>query len=756
MEDIAERRRTEEERDRLFNLSIDLLCVAGFDGYLKDLNPAWTRTLGWSEDELKASPWLDFVHPDDRPATLEAGQQLLRGEPTHDFENRYRCKDGSYRWLSWNSFPLTGEQMIFAVVRDVTQQKEADRALVDSEQRFRNIVSASPMGMHMYELRDDDDLVLIDANEAADELTGVETGERIGMTIEEAFPNLAGTEVPQRYREIARTGATWKKEDLFYEDNQISGAFEVHALRTGPDRMAVMFFEITDRKRAEEDIRKFKTISDHATYGAAIADADGILRYVNPALAAMHGRDLDEMIGSHISICHAEDYVAEMNELIRRVFDDGGIAGEEVEHVRRDGTRFTTLMSVTLITDETENRPLYLAGTMIDITERKDMEERLRQSQKLESIGHLAGGVAHDFNNMLGGIIGAAELLKAELDDHEDDRAELVDVILDAAERTADLTTKLLSFSRKGRVISKPVDLHATVLAVVELLKHSIDRRITVMTELEAEMHTIVGDPSQLQNAILNLCINARDAMPRGGTLMIVTENVVLDDAACSNTDFDVEPGDHVRVSITDTGIGMSRETLEYIFDPFFTTKGPDKGTGLGLAAVYGTVKDHNGLLQVDSEPGRGTAFHLCLPLGKAEVREISRRLPEAPRGSGRILVIDDEPVVRTMANAMLKGLGYEVLLAEDGIHGIEVYKEQSERVDLVLLDMVMPRMNGEDCFRELQQLDPEVKVLMTSGFPGNAAMEQLETEGLLGIVRKPFRRKEIAEAMINALRSRR
>ena len=400
-----------------------------------------------------------------------------------------------------------------------------------------------------------------------------------------------------------------------------------------------------------------------------------------------------------------------------------------------------------------DGSPLRVIGTEEDITKRKQVEDQLRQSEKMQAIGQLAGGVAHDFNNMLGGIIGASELLNKQLAKN-DKAVKFTDMITNTAERAAELTDKLLAFSRKGKSVSTPVDIHGSINEATAILERSIDKRITLNSKLEASCHEVIGDPSQLQNTILNIGLNARDAMPDGGDLTITTENVELNEKYCQSSSANLSPGNYILISISDTGTGIPRDIVDNIFEPFFTTKEQGKGTGLGLAAVYGAVREHKGDVRVYSELEEGSVFHIFLPVQKHSISSqasTSEITPVVSRGQ-TILLIDDEDIIRTVGSHTLEDMGFEVILAENGEEGVAMYREHRYTIDLVILDMVMPRMNGREAFRAIRKLDSQAKVIMSSGFAKDAKMAELIEEGLAGFIKKPFRQSELSKILSETL----
>ncbi len=379
-----------------------------------------------------------------------------------------------------------------------------------------------------------------------------------------------------------------------------------------------------------------------------------------------------------------------------------------------------------------------LLAMIRDVTERNQFELQQRQRQKMDSLGQLAGGIAHDYNNMLTGIMGSADLL---LQRHRGDPSERhLRLILRASERAADLTRKLLTFARVGRGLLATVDVHNVVRDTVAMLEHSIDKRIRIRTSLDAGLSTVSGDASQLQSALLNLGVNARDAMPEGGELLFATAERTLDGSEITALAIPVEPGRYLELRVSDTGTGMAEEVISHIFEPFFTTKPIGKGTGLGLAAVFGTIRDHHGSVRVESRLGSGTTFRLYLRLSEAAPARARDERAPAPRARrGTVLVIDDEEIARDTMCAMLGQLGFEVLSARDGVEGVEVFIGARARINVVFIDMEMPRMRGVDCLRRLQQIAPEVCAVLCSGFARDSTPELLRSEGFRAQLTKPY-----------------
>lgn len=387
-----------------------------------------------------------------------------------------------------------------------------------------------------------------------------------------------------------------------------------------------------------------------------------------------------------------------------------------------------------------------------DVSKEYELEEQLNQSRKMDAIGQLAGGVAHDFNNMLSGIIGASELLQIRL---KEDKLSMknLQLVIKSADRAASLTQKLLEFSRKKCPESLVIEMHDTLKDTVSLLENTLDKNIKITLDFKAKLSKVLGDPTQLQNTFINLAINASHSMPEGGEINLLTRNIYLDDLFCRESSFPISAGHYIEVEVLDAGCGIPEEHLKKIFEPFFTTKNQSAGTGLGLSSVLGTVQNHKGVISVYSEVGTGTSFRIYLPLTSGDAQEI-RISTEVIYGAGCILVVDDEPVMRTVAKAILEELGYEVLLAENGQKGLELYKAEHHKIDLVILDMLMPVMNGKQCFEKLQKANPTVKVILSSGFSKEEDVLEMKEKGLRKFVRKPFRSSTLSQVVNEVISS--
>ncbi len=405
-------------------------------------------------------------------------------------------------------------------------------------------------------------------------------------------------------------------------------------------------------------------------------------------------------------------------------------------------------------------------GVIRDITDRKQVEEehrrlesKLHQAQKMEAIGSLAGGIAHDFNNMLAGISGYAEVIKRRNRTYEgavkDQRLDThVNVILKASERAGDLTSKLLAFARQGKYQVVLINVDDTIHEVIALLRHTIDRRIEIGLSLNPGPCYVLGDPTQLQNAVLNLAMNAVDAMPDGGTLTFTTDVTDFTPELVKMLPYHMTPGKYVRLTVSDTGVGMDESVRSRIFEPFFTTKDVGKGTGLGLASVYGTVKSHHGSVEARSTTGCGSEFIVHLPLQDPPSSGSIQSTETIKNGKGEILVVDDEEVVRNILTQMLLEIGYTVSTCTNGMEAVQYYRQHGDSIDLIILDMNMPVMNGIDCFRELRGLNGDVKVIITTGYSFQSDTQQIIMAGVNGFIPKPFKLSDLSSEIRKAFES--
>lgn len=387
--------------------------------------------------------------------------------------------------------------------------------------------------------------------------------------------------------------------------------------------------------------------------------------------------------------------------------------------------------------------------------EKRSLEEQLRQTQKMEAIGRLAGGIAHDMNNILGAILGSATMIDQEVPRQHALRED-IDNILTACRRGRDLTRDLLGFARKGKYVSEPVSLNDVVEKVGALLNRTFPKKVITELGLANGLRYVEGDPNQIEHALMNVCINAADAMNGEGVLTITTKNIDLKERL-ETTVMGLTPGRYVELRIQDTGIGMTKEIQKKAFEPFFTTKPKGKGTGLGLSMVYGAIKNHGGVVLVESTPGQGTIITFLLPtMPEGQIKPVRprfRRQVVKHKGSGTVLLVDDEDIIRKSSSRLLQKLGYDVMLAENGKEAIEIYSHHRQKISLILLDQLMPIMDGTETFESLKKIDPDVKVLICSGYSKTKKIEALLANGAVGFVEKPFEISTLASELNAAMK---
>lgn len=518
--------------------------------------------------------------------------------------------------------------------------------------------------------------------------------------------------------------------------------------------------DVTDRVRLELQVReseeKYRDLYDNAPDGYYSFDENGAIVEINQTLLTMLGYERTEIVGKKQIKEMLSSESAEVCDMLFSEFKRGGsIQNLELTMIRKDGSLLPVTMSASTVFDKSGR---FVMGRSIvrDFTEKKKMDEEKRrlqeqlfQSQKLEALGTLAGGIAHDFNNLLASIMGYASIAKTELGEaHPVYR--YVDIIETASLRASELTQQLLAFARGGKFDARPNDVNVIVREVAALLSRTIDKSIEIEVQMADDLKPAICDAGQVQQAILNICINARDAMPSGGMLRISTSNAGLGSEDVKAL-LDVSPGEYVQISVSDTGVGMDKDTQEHIFDPFFTTK--EKGTGLGLSLVYGIIKKHGGFIQVYSEPGKGSEFRLFLPACTAgEACSEVQKGSEFRRGTATVLVVDDEPMIRDIVKEILERQGYSVLTAADGAEAVTIYQQNAGRIGLVLLDMVMPQMNGREVFQRLRRINPGVRVIVSSGYSHDRDADHLLEQGAVGFVQKPYRRSDLLRAVEDAI----
>jgi two-component system, cell cycle sensor histidine kinase and response regulator CckA len=777
IEDITERREAEEIRGQLESERAELLerlqlllakmpvaCVTLNE---KDeftyWNPAAERIFGYAADEVANRHPYDLIIPRSSRVGFEAMlRRLVEGESVIDVTLDAITKEGRRITSQWQNTALRSRDGAFlgllCMCQDVTDRKRAEEVLRESERRYRLLADNSSDVISRHDL----DGRYLYASPASTRLTGYSPGELMGQSpfhyihpddrpaVKASHRLLISSGAPQTttFRVVHKAGHVIWFESTAYilRDPDTNEPIEMH----------ISSRDVTERQEALSAVsrseQKFRALVEKSSDGFALIDSDYRIRYTSPATTLMLGYSADELVQMDpAELVHPDD-AQEYLQQQPRLPAPGNRQGQSVQlRIRhQDGSwRHLDITTTNYLDDP-------LIGAFVvnyrDVTEQFRLEEQLRQSQKMEAIGKLAGGIAHDFNNILTAIIGNVAVVLPSLGE-DDPNLALLSVVETSAKRAAELTSQLLGFSRRTTLRMLPLSLDQTVHESLVILRHVIDPRIQIQVEKEPNLWRILGDSAQMTSVLVNLCINARDAMPRGGSLTIRLRNRDVDEDYLRHHLY-ATTGQYVELVVEDTGSGIPEAIQHRIFEPFFTTKPTGQGTGLGLAMVYGTVKAHRGWINCESEENRGARFEIFLPRTEQELvaeSPLVAPVKEAVMTTENpvILLVDDEPAIRMLARRVLEIQGFRVLLAEDGVEALDTYRNKQDEIGLVILDLTMPRMSGQDTFRHLRDLNPTVRVLFSSGY----SSDQLDsTTADAGFITKPYRPDDLMRAVREAL----
>jgi PAS domain S-box-containing protein len=781
LHDASERRRIQrelQESEARFRLMADhapvMIWLDGPDMNLIFENRTALDFMGRTLEEEKGLGWTDNLHPDDREMALAAYRTAAQVRQPYSTEYRVRRHDGVWRrvldkgvprWLEDGSFAgYVGCHIDVTDIRDTTEQLRA------SEELHRALVAALQEGIVMHQA----DGTIVACNASAERILGVAPGQLTGqrsLSLKGPALDQEGNPIPEEDQPAMvtlRTGQMLTDVVMAVHKSEhelcwlsIGSRPLINAGEDRPYAAVTSFTDITDRLAAECELRqseeRYRAFVEHASEGVWRAEftepipvglpVETIVplllerAYVaecNSAFARMYGYEQPgEMIGIRVTEVHSADDPRTVEYLTTCV--QNGFRAMETESVERDREGRTKYFMNNWVGIIEDGKLVRIWGTQRDITDRKVLEEQFRQARKMETAGRLAGGIAHDFNNLLTAILGMSDLLLGDLAPGDPHRSD-VEEIKRAASRAASLTRQLLAFSRRQVLQPKILDVNAVVRATETMLRRVIGEDINLVTDLATDLGLIKADPGQLDQVILNLAVNSRDAMPRGGNLAITTRNARIEPST-GGMESIMPPGRYIALSVSDTGTGMSPEIQRHLFEPFYTTKEPGKGTGLGLATVYGIVKQSGGYIFADTEPGRGTTFRIYLPRaqGKAEEPDtLQTHVPETV-AAGTILLVEDEEAVRKLARRVLEGSGYKVLEARDGKAALNAVAAHPGPLDLVLTDVVMPGMSGQELSARLVAQRPGLNVLYVSGYTDDAILQHGRLLPNTAFLQKPF-----------------
>ena len=767
--DITERKRAEEavrrseERFRaLVEKSSDGITLLNADGTVKYASPTVARILGYSLDEYMQAPPFSLLHPEDRPA-LEKMFADCCAEPGREARAEFRTKhkDGSWRYLEGNGVNRLDDPSVQAVVthfRDISERREAEEKVRASNETLRAVIEASPLAILSLDVHG----VVHGWNAAATRIFGWSEAEVLHQLTPLVPPDRRDEGLALRQRVLrgeafAGIPAQRVRKDGVVIDVSISAGPLYDETGAVNGIMAVLA-DVTDRNRAETALARERAILrgliDSIPDLIFYKDGRGVYLGCNAAFEKYCGRAERELVGLSDLDLFPREVGLSYQDRDRQLLDEGKSRRFEEWLQYPDGKCVLVEVLKTPFFGP-DGATLGLIGISRDITERRRLEDQLRQSQKMEAIGQLAGGVAHDLNNLLTAILGNISLLLANVAPLDPNRELLRDTET-ATLRAADLTKQLLGFSRRTMLRLEPTNLTNSAQEAVRILRRTIDPRIAMDVTAQTGLWTAWADPGQINQVLINLCLNARDAMPEGGRLLVEAQNITVT-PEYAQLHLEARPGEFVLLRVSDTGQGIPAEIRQRIFEPFFTTKRPGQGTGLGLAMVFGIIKQHQGWIDCSSEVGKGTRFDIYLP----RFQEGGGLVPEpapAPTVNGggeRVLLVDDESMIRNLGRTILQRHGYQVLLAEDGQQAVEIYQRELGTIQLVILDLTMPRLSGRETLRELRLLDPDVAVLFASGYSAEHISDN-EREGVLGFINKPYRPQEFASTVRAVLSKRR
>ncbi len=764
--DITDRKRTEEalhrERERLeFVIKGSRLGTWEWNVQSNEavFNESWAQLIGYTLEELTPysyETWERLVHPEDLARARESVIACIEGTTLdHDCEFRMQHKDGPWVWMLARGRILTRDAegnplSMYGTHTDITKIKGVEEKLKTTNELLSLFIKYSPIYAFIKEVTASESRTL-NASDNFQDMIGVSGSEMAGKTMQELFPADFAAKISADDWLVVSRGEILHLEEDLNGRNYTTIKFPI---RLGEKYLLAGYtIDITEQKRAEEELRRrehqLEKIFEILPIGLWFTDKDGTLLRGNPMGVKIWGAEPDRPISDYgifkaWRLPSREPVEPDDWAVAKTVRNGVTIVNELLEIEAFDGKRKTLLnYSTPVLDDDGEVEGAIMVN--LDISDRTALEDQLVQAQKMESIGRLAGGVAHDFNNMLSVILGHVELALNSLDPAQPLFAGLEN-IRDAAQRSADLTQQLLAFARKQTVAPRMLDLNETVEGMLKMLRRLIGEDIDLTWLPGKDLGPVKIDPSQVDQILVNLCVNARDSIGETGWVTIETKTVAIDEDYCAKHAGFVS-GEYVSLMVSDSGSGIDFETLSHLFEPFYTTKKMGKGTGLGLAMVYGIVKQNNGLINVSSQPGQGTTFTIYLPRQAAQAERITRVdvVEPAMRGNEHILLVEDEPMILDMAKGMLEILGYTVLPAAMPGEAIRLAREHAGEIHLLMTDVIMPEMNGRDLAKNLTALYPNLKRLFMSGYTADIIARQGVLDEGVRFIQKPFSLKNLA-----------
>ncbi len=774
--DITERKRAEEavrqseERYRaLIETAPDVVYIISDKGVFTSLNPAFETITGWACAEWLGKSFAPLVHSEDMPLAGEMFQKVMRGDSPPPYELRIRSKSGKYLVGEFTSTPYIKDGKVagkLGIVRDITERKQTEVALQESQALYHSLVEQLPAGV----FRKDKEGRYVFVNPWFCRLKGVKAELFLGKKPEEVATielaagginpsqiKLLAAQGTDHHQQIMQTGRQIEVEEHGVGDHgKEQHLYVVKSPISGPDGTIVgtqgILFDITERKQAEAELNRLMTAIEQTPESVVITDTEGRILYVNPVFERVTGYSRAEVIGQNPRLLKSNRQESAFYRELWAKIRAGEVWRGRFINKKKDGTLFSEDAVIAPVRDGKGAITNYIAIKR-DISHELDLEVQYRQTQKIDSIGRLAGGVAHDFNNILAVICGHTDLALAQLSPDAPLRSNL-ECIQESAERAANLTRQLLAFARRQVIEPRRINLNELIVNLNKMLHRLIGEDIKLVTQTAADLGQIKADPGQIEQVLLNLVVNARDAMPDGGTLTIRTYNVTLDEDYARR--YLITPGDYVMVSVSDTGMGMTDEVKQHIFEPFFTTKEQGKGTGLGLATCFGIIQQSNGHIHGESQVDKGTQFKIYLPrVREVEDSILSHEVPVSlPQGTETILLAEDEPSLRQLMARVLRTQGYTVLEAADGHEALALAQKNGAKIQLLLTDVIMPGLSGKMLAEWLGQVNPAVRVLFISGYINNNAVRDAMSRPGTFFLQKPFNPLDLTGKVREAIES--
>ncbi len=679
-----------------------------------------------------------IAHPDDLAGFISLNESVSKALTPFRWEGRI-IVNGETRWTLIESRPSpidNGDVIWTGHFSDITEHKQVEEELRKSETKFAKVFNCAPALMTLSKA---DDATFLDVNDKFCEVSGFSRAECIGRTsidvgwlLPEERMRLIGelqTYGSIRGMDLKAQTKNKKEIELIYSGELMQTDSHQLLLSTALD--------ITERNRAEKSRKLLSAAIEQSAEAVIITDAKGIIQYVNPAQEILSGYNRDELIGRTPNVLETDFHHVDFHKQLWDTIGIGEAWSGRFVNKKKDGTEYHEDATISPIYDHSGNLTNFVV-VQHNVTQQVALQEQLFQAQKMEAIGTLAAGFAHDFNNKLQVIDGYVDLMLFDKD-LPDIWKQDMRIIKQAVDSSAELIKGMMVFSRKTPIGLQQIDLNKIISQICSMLAPVMSNNIDIDLSLADDLWTINGAPNQIDQILMNLAVNARDVMPDGGRLTIKTENITLDDEYCI---FDplAKPGRYALITLSDTGDGMNKETASHIFEPFFTTKEADKGTGLGLAVVYGIVEQHGGRIICDSAPSVGATFKIYFPAIEEVQEEDYFENKEPPRGQGEtILMVDDEADFLELAGRTLNRAKYTVIRALNGKEALELYEKHRTAIRLVILDLLMPGMSGKQCLEALRKFDPNVRVLIASGALNSEIEADLKVIGARGLIAKPF-----------------